>query len=84
MCYHPNPQLMAMDDCYFQGGSSLHPKDVSDAIWKWWKAISCFLPATEIVKLYVLSPQLMAMDDCSFQVIIKSLATFWWYGQQWK
>jgi hypothetical protein len=31
MCYHPNPQLMAMDNCYFQGGSSLHPKDVSEA-----------------------------------------------------
>jgi hypothetical protein len=31
MCYHPNPQLMAMDDCYFQGGSSLYPKNVSEA-----------------------------------------------------
>jgi hypothetical protein len=26
------PQLIAMDDCFFQGQSSLHPNDVSEAI----------------------------------------------------
>jgi hypothetical protein len=27
-----SPQLKAINDCYFQGQSSLHPNDVSEAI----------------------------------------------------
>jgi hypothetical protein len=69
------PQLKEMDDCLFQGQSSLHPNDVSGAIYVHQihdnvplEVVDCVImffsiQLLGIVKLYVPSPQSMAMDD---------------------
>jgi hypothetical protein len=73
--YVLSPQLKVIDDCFFQGESSLHPNDVSEAIHVHQihdnvpvavvECVIMFFSVQLLVncELYVLSPQLMAMND---------------------
>jgi hypothetical protein len=78
--YVLSPQLKAIDDCSFQGQSSLHPNDKCEAMHVHQIHDNVPLEVMERVVmafaiqllvnyeiLCVLSPQLKAMDDCNFQ-----------------
>jgi hypothetical protein len=60
---------MTIDDCFFQGRSSLHPNDVSEVIHvrQIHEVVECvimfFSIQLQVNRELVCAPQLMAIDD---------------------